>query len=130
MVIGLHGFLGASAAGRQNVNLCSQNRIEEQVGSNVIGLRFHDSPQIDDRAHAAAPSGGSSFHHVIGLRSAISKDGVAALLFGVVQQIFQFTNFVAAEECRAGEVFPLYPKIDVISRGNAFEFVKRRWIKA
>ena len=108
------------------MNLCSQNRIEEQVGSNVIGLRF----QVDDRAHAAAPSGGSSFHHVIGLRGAISKDGVAALLFGVVQQIFQFTNFVAAEECRAGEVFPLYPKIDVISRGNAFEFVKRRWIKA
>ena len=126
----LNGIFGAAPICRQDMNLCSKNRIQKQIRPNVGGVRIHMRSQIQNRCHSTFSHGCGGFHCMVGLGCTVGKHCITAFIFCIIQKVFQLADLVSSKERHAGKIFPLRIKIDFIFIRNAVQTLKGRGIKS
>ena len=90
-------------------------------------LRGGNAPflQHQDAIHAQFQRTGSRQHGVIALRLTGGHDKIISLLFGIVQQVFQLADFVAAQS-NATQIVALDPHIGAQLAADILQFIPGR----
>ena len=94
-------IFGLALQHADDVDFCAEHLIEEEVGAHIGLIDRDNGGQIKDRLQSRFAAGGCRLHCVVGLGCTVGEYIFRAFGKRITDQIFQFTDFVSAEEAAA-----------------------------